>query len=474
MKKRIILSALVLFSLSLFTSCSMKEKDANLLDPQAPITISVWNYYNGSVKDKFDGLVKEFNETVGMEQGIVVEAQSYGDVNDLADAVYESAEKEIGSLPMPNVFAAYPDNAFRINQVSELVTLSDYFSEEELSEIKEEFLTEGMFGENQELKILPIAKSTEILYVNKNYWDTFAKETGATSDNLATWEGLVSTAKLYYEHTGKAFFSIDSNANYMIISAMQLGDGLYHYNGNKESLNLSQDVAYRIWQNYYVPYLNGYFAKTGRFSSDDAKTGLIAAYTGSSAGAIYFPVIITDSEENIIPVDVMTLPYPYFEGGKPYVIQQGAGMCIAKSDKAHEYASALFLKWFISASKNLKFAVATAYLPIKNETLNEDIILAELDREKILNPSIRSSIKTTTDMLKTHTLYGSKPFKGSYEVRNILENSLFNRVQKDLNTLNERVTNGENRQDIIDELASKEMFLDWYNELTSVIQDTLE
>ncbi|MFA9379000.1 MAG: hypothetical protein ACERKZ_19990 [Lachnotalea sp.] len=91
-------------------------------------------------------MVEEFNETEGTQKGIVVEAQSYGAITELADAVYASASKEIGSMPMPEIVAAYPDNAFRINQISELVTITDYFSEEELSEIKSEFLAESRFG----------------------------------------------------------------------------------------------------------------------------------------------------------------------------------------------------------------------------------------------------------------------------------------------------------------------------------------
>ena len=473
MKKRVFFSLLTAISLLLSSSCGAIPKDESLLDPESPITISVWNYYNGSVKDKFDALVSEFNETVGTDYGIVVEAQSYGDVNELADAVYESARKEIGAMPMPDIFAAYPDNAFRINQVSELVTLTDYFSEEELGEIKKEFLNEGIFGDKQELKILPIAKSTEILYLNKNYWDSFSAETGATLDSLATWEGLVETAKRYYEHTGKAFFSIDANANYMLISAMQLGEEFYAYHGDAASLHFSQDTAYRIWQNYYVPYLKGYFAKSGRFSSDDAKTGLIAAYTGSTAGASYFPVEIAEADESV-PVDVITLPYPYFKGAEPCAVQQGAGMCISKSDASHEYAASVFLKWFIDDPQNIEFAVSTAYMPVKTETLDTDLLLEEANRENISNIAVQESIKTTIDMIKTHQLYGNKPFKGSYKVRSILETSLFEQVKNDLDLLDGRTAKGENRSDVILELCSEKQFLNWYQAFTSEVQTKLD
>ena len=473
MKKRLLLSTLFLLNLLILASCSMLPNNEKLLDPENPITVIVWNYYNGSIKDKFDALVTDFNDTVGAEMGIVVEAQSYGDVNELADAVFDSANKEIGAMPMPDIFAAYPDNAFRINQVSELINLKEYFSEDELNEIREEFLAEGMFGDEQTLKILPIAKSTENLYLNKTYWDSFAAETGVRLDSLATWEGLVQTAKKYYEYSGKAFLSIDGNANYMLVSAMQLGEEMYSYHGDIVSLNFSQDTAYRIWINYYIPYLNGYFTKSGRFSSDDAKTGLVAAYTGSTAGASYFPVEVAKGD-NYVPIDVITLPYPYFEGSNAYAVQQGAGMCISKSDSSHEYAASIFLKWFIDLPQNIEFAVSTGYLPVKLQALNADTILAEMDSENISNIAVKKSIVTTMDMFQTHSLYGNKPFKGSYEIRSIIETHLLDHVKKDIEILDQRVENGENLLDVIEEMSSKEQFRNWYQEFTIEIQTVLE
>lgn len=455
----------ILLVLLILTGCSLENKNESPLDVNNPITISVWHYYNGLVKDKFDSLVTEFNETIGMEQGVVVDAQSYGDVQQLADAVFDSANKTIGAQPMPDIFAAYPDNAFRVNQIVELVDIETYFTKDELSEIRTEFLEEGRFGEDQKLRVVPIAKSTENLYLNKTYWDTFASETGAKLEDLATWEGLLGVAELYYNHTGKAFFGIDANANYMLLASMQLGEELYSYNGSHAELNFSEEVAYKIWENYYIPYIKGYFAKTGRFSSDDAKTGNTLAYTGSTAGASYFPTEVAE-QDNVVPIDVITLPYPYFEDGQPYAIQQGAGMCIAKSDEAHEYGAALFLKWFIEQKQNVKFAVSTAYFPVKTEALTEEIIIKELENTEVTNDAIRKSIQTTIKMFGDYTLYGNRPFEGSYEMRKLLENHLFSKVQSDLSLLEKQVSKGEERLEVIESLSSKEQFLQWYEQFS--------
>ena len=361
----IIIILAMIFGMSGCTKSTVSNED--LLDPNKPITITVWHYYNGNIKNEFDALVSEFNETVGMEKGIVVEAKSQGDVNQLAEAVFDSANKSIGASPMPEIFASYPDNAFRVNQIAELVDLEEYFSSEELASYRQEFLEEGKFLLDDKVFIMPVAKSSENLFVNKNYWEKFAGEYGFTEENLGSWEGIYEVSKAYYEATGKGFFGIDGSANFMLQAAMQLGSEMFDYSDpDNIKFNLTEEVAKKIWDYYYRPYLNGYYVKTGRFCSDDAKTGTVLAYTGSTAGAAYFPTEVTFSQQEVYKIEPLALPYPYFKDGKPYAIQQGAGMCISRSDKPHEYAASLFLKWFTAKEQNIRFAVSTGYFPVKN------------------------------------------------------------------------------------------------------------
>ena len=85
-------------------------------------------------------------------------------------------------------------------------------------------LREGDFSGNGSIKIFPVAKSTELLFLNDTDWQKFAGETGATYDDLATVEGLIETAEKYYDWSdGKAFFGRDAMANYMLIGAEELG-----------------------------------------------------------------------------------------------------------------------------------------------------------------------------------------------------------------------------------------------------------
>ena len=201
-----------------------------------PVTITVWSYYNGDQLETFSKLVDEFNATVGKEQNITVEASSQGSVNDLETNVLAAAEGKVGAAEMPNIFSAYADTCYAVDQMGLVADLSGYLTDEEKAAFPESYLTEGDFDDNGTIKIFPVAKSTELLFLNDTDWQAFAVATGATYEDLSTVEGLVATAGKYYDWTdarteapddGKALFGRDAMANYMLIGAKELGSTLF-------------------------------------------------------------------------------------------------------------------------------------------------------------------------------------------------------------------------------------------------------
>lgn len=159
--------------------------------------------------------------------------------------------------------------------------------------------------------------------------------------DLETFEGITATARAYYAWTdsltdapddGKAFFGRDAMANYCIIGSRQLGAEVF----GDGTLVPDKDVFRRLWDNYYVPYINGWFTASGRFRSDSARMGDIVALVGSSSGSIYFPSAVSVSDSESYRITCTVLPAPIFAGGERYAVQQGAGMCVIKSDSATE------------------------------------------------------------------------------------------------------------------------------------------
>lgn len=86
-----LLSALL--ALFLLTGCGSTLPKGVELDPKNPVSLRLWHYYNGPQKQALDEMIAEFNDTIGSEQGIVVEAFSYGSVSDLVAQVLAAAEK---------------------------------------------------------------------------------------------------------------------------------------------------------------------------------------------------------------------------------------------------------------------------------------------------------------------------------------------------------------------------------------------
>ena len=94
-----------------------------------PVQLTVWTYYNGDQLESFNKLVEDFNATVGKEQNITVENCSQGDVNDLEAQVMAAAQGKVGAEEMPDIFMAYADTAYAMDQMGELVDLAPYFTD---------------------------------------------------------------------------------------------------------------------------------------------------------------------------------------------------------------------------------------------------------------------------------------------------------------------------------------------------------
>lgn len=459
----------------MFAGCGEKSP----LDPKNPVSISVWNYYNGDQLTAFDSLVDEFNDTVGKEKGIVVKGYSQGSVNDLETNVLAAVKGQVGAEEVPNIFAAYADTAYAVDQLGEVVDVKPYLTEKEVDAYIESYIGEGDFSGEGEIKIFPIAKSIETLVLNKTDWDAFAGETGAAYEDLADMDGLVETAKRYYEWTdaktpdvpndGKAMFGRDAMANYMIIGSMQLGEEIFQVSGGKMTLNFSKETAKKLWDAYYVPFIKGYFAATGRFRSDDIKTGNIIAYVGSSSGVSFFPEMVNISDTQSYEIEMDVLACPKFPGDdSDYAVQQGAGMVVTKGSEAEIYASVEFLKWFTADERNIKFSVNSGYLPVTKTAIQKEAILNSGAK---ISESMEKTLTVSVDTVTGNKMYTTKAFEGGTEARNILEYSMSDLAAADREAVISKLQQGESLDEAVEEFVSDAYFEAWYEDILQKLKE---
>ena len=442
--------------------------------PEVPAKVTdimVWTYYNGDQLESFTSLVNQFNETVGAQKGIKVSTESQGSVNDLETSVMDSAEGKVGAAAMPNIFSAYADTAYALDQMGMVMNLAPYLTEEEKAQFVEGYLSEGDFGEDDSIKIFPVAKSTELLFLNDTDWQAFADAADVRYEDLATMEGLTAAAEKYYNWTdaqtaapddGKALFGRDAMANYMLLGAQQLGDTIFAVKDGRMTVNFERDVARRLWDNYYVPFVRGWFAATGRFRSDDIKTGNVLAYVGSSSSATFFPTKVTNDANESHEISLKTLPAPQFEGGEAVAVQQGAGMVVTAAKEEEVKASVEFLKWFVRAENNIAFSVGSGYLPVTRKANDMQEILAS---GLTLDDNMQQTLAVAVDTVNGNRLYTPYAFAGGSSARKVLEYGLSDLAAADRETVAQRIAEGQSAAEAEAEFLTDEYFEAWYQDI---------
>lgn len=419
----------LIFVLSLnilvLSSCSTEK---TTLDPKNPEIVTLWHYYNGDSKIAFENKIEEFNQTLGIDKGVIITPTAKGSVKELEEALTNSAKGVVGTEEMPDVFTCYEDKLLELDKLGKIADLNPYLTEEDKEKYVDEFLKTGIQDDGR-LTSIPIVKSTEVVYVNK----TGLEELGFDLTLIDSWEDYYGLSRNYYMYTdaqtpdvlwdGKSFFGIDNVANYVIASNMQLGVEIF--DDVNDTIILNKEVLNKIFSIYYQGMSFGFFNSIGAFRSDDLKAGEILAYAGSSSGASYFPTWIeSNGSEKEIELEVDY--YPVFENGETYAIQQGAGMSISKSTENKQEGATIFLKWMTEPEQNIDFALVSGYLPVEESAYNDklDSAVSKMLTEDMQKINIASVYDTSLVQILNLKTYAPSVFENSYNVRNILGETL--------------------------------------------------
>ena len=453
-----------------------------LLSPKNPVCVYVWNYYNGNQKLAFDSLVAEFNETVGRERGVIVEVSSQGSIDGVRDALMDSLRQKVGAQNIPDLVAAYSDIAYTFYEMGALVDIAQYMTPDELAEYLPGYLDEGRIDGG--LYNFPVSKSTETFMYNKTDCDVFTQATGVSIESITTLEELAQAAKAYYEWTdsltpdiredGRALFGRDAVDNYIINGLKQLGHPAFTVSNGSVTVDLDRASLKTLWDNYYIPFINGYYGAYGKFRSDDTKTGLILAYIGSSSSAGFFPQQITRNDDTSYAVDVGVMGVPFFENAvEKSVVQQGAGYSLVKTDEKRQYAAVVFLKWLTDTKQNTEFSALSGYLPVKKEALSKDNLeraLSEGDSDQVIKRVLISS----GDAVSGNTSYASPPFSGATDARYAMRNALVDACVADRAAVVEKIASGMSREEAVSSYSTPEYFDRWYASLTASVNEIVK
>lgn len=431
-----------------------------------PVTLTLWHNYGGQMKDKMDEIIEEFNGTIGVREGVIINVTSISGSATLHEKLTMAANGDPGAPTLPDITTAYPKTALILEDKDLLVNLEEQFSQDEISAYIPRFIEEGRLGKGN-LCVFPTAKSTEVLFVNTTIFNRFAKATGASLEDLSSFEGIMRTSALYYEwtdrqtpdvdHDGKTFYVPDSIFNYNLIGCMQLGVSLIDDN----NFDFTNPSISKVWESYFKPAVKGQYAIFDGYASDLAKTGDIVCSTGSTAGVLFFSPSVTYADNTTEPAELTILPYPVFDGGKKIAVQRGAGMCVIKSDAKKEKLAGIFLKWFTSPEINLRFVSSTGYLPVTEEAFG-NIMLEEIDT--ISNVNIKKLLQVSREMQVQYDFQTAPLFDGVDELMDKYNHRLKTLANETRNTYISLLENEESQDIVASLLEDKYMeFINFFN-----------
>lgn len=361
-------AALIVLAVLLFcTGCDMRKQNDD------PVTVTLWHVYGAQTDSPLNDLIDEFNGTVGVEQNIQVEVTSVTNNKTIHEGVLAAAFDDPGAPELPDMFVSYPKTVLAMPDDTVLVDYRDYFSQDDLDEFLPTFLEEGTV--NDRLVVLPVAKSTEILYVNKTAFDRFSAATGAQLSDLETWEGLFALAEKYVEWTdaqtpetpndGKVFFVHDFHFNYFQVGVESLGEDFF--NGDTLTFGKTFEI---VWEPYARATLSGGVWLESGYATEPLRTGDSIVSVASSASVLYFSDTVTYDDNTSERIEVVTMPCPTFRNGEKLVMQRGAGICTVKSTPEREKACITFLKWLTDAQRNVEFVTSLGYMPVKQKSFD--------------------------------------------------------------------------------------------------------
>ena len=151
------------------------------------------------------------------------------------------------------------------------------------------------------------------------------------------------------------------------------------------------------------------------------------------------------------------------EGGERYIVQQGAGMAVTKSDAMHEYAACEFMKWFTTKENNIRFVCESAYFPVRKDANNmaavDEIIKAQ---ELRVNAKTYDCLTSILGQFDSIHFYTTKCFSNGYATRKVLDYNLSDRAVADKAAIDAAVAAGTPRAEAVAPYVTDAAFEAWY------------
>jgi len=357
-------------------------------------TITWWHSNSGLVGKATDALVEEFNNTVGKEKNIQVQAVYQGKANDVltkAKAIWQSSDVS----DLPDLVQLDGSAVLDIRDNPNLIAMEDLAKADgyDLSQIMEAARLSITYKKT--MIAMPFNSSTILLYYNKTAFDEAGIASAPrTLDELA----LVATKLKKTDEKGKVtrfgFANVPTTYELMAWLGQQNGlsyltdfeNGhtgnptkvLFHENGTMVNFLTKWKALYATGSlENLTSDLNGAFA-----------SGRVAMIVASTSNLTTIHSMVGDRFE------IGVAPFPMVDEKATGGVNVGGGAIYALNNGSHnEKAAWEFVKFATSAKQQYAWHIATGYFPVHRDTYAMPEFQAHLEA----NPHYGVAIKQLLD-----------------------------------------------------------------------------
>ena len=404
-------------------------------DITKPVEIVFYHTMGKVLQEKLDYQLELFKE---LFPNITVKATKYGNYDD----VHEQIATEIIGGNQPNIAYCYGDHVADYNVSSSVFAMNDFLpggtyadekvtlesgeeynlglTQEEQEMFIESFYNEGhMFGDGKMMYMLPFAKSTEVMFYNKNFFEDNGLEVPTT------WDELWDTCERILEIDPECIpFGYDSESN-LFITLCEQNDSAYTYpTGTAENrFRFDNEKNREFVEMLSENFKKGYFT-TQELNGGTYTSNLFTSLTepkcymcvGSTAGGQYQkPPLVGDQyafEAGIAQI-------PQVDPAHPKAISQGPSVCIFNdSDPQKVLASWLLVKYLTTNIEfQADFSIDSGYMPPLKMEYMETLEAYKTELENANGTTGLAALSAKMCLQQKDAYFTSPAFVGSSKAR---------------------------------------------------------
>lgn len=358
----------------------VKEKKAQnaTLDPKNPVKVTFYSYSLSypTMKAGMEHLIKEFNDTVGKEKGVIVEGivdESFtkyksdiaaGNQVDVIQHTFSGLDESKEGLGLSAYEDIFPENE-----------LKDHFSNIVPNALKLGQLDGKTYG-------LAFTFSTPVLYINGKLFE----EAGLDPKNPPkTWKDVKEYAMAIKEKTGKDGFGLAPDNGWVSEGVIYSNGGDILSEDRSEALAGSKASvdAYKMWQDLYQSGAHGQGSDkelmeqfmAGNLGMQLQSTSMLSGYQAAAKAAGW---------------ELYGSAMPGFEGKEAVPVNSGSALAVRSDSPEKSLAIWEFVKFVTGPRGYTIITSEIGYLPLRTDVADDPKYLKDFIDQ---NPIIKTNLE---------------------------------------------------------------------------------